>query len=187
MSQSAPNDTPLDNYATNPPPKPRDGKCQICRRWVGIRGLRREHCHLCGLVRGWACDDCNLPYTEHIQENWLVWRDFFELHICDPDAKLFDFPATPKPIRDQSPTSRPLRLSNGGGDDRSVNVSSVKGYFTIEQVAVMCGVNTATARDHFNGRRGLARQAKRTDNGAYLVPVEEALALVEDRIRKGLQ
>lgn len=187
MSRRAPTDTSRDEYAQSPPPKPRDGKCQICRRWVGVRGLVREHCHSCGIVRGWACDPCNTAYTEHVQENWLAWREFFEGHICNPEAKLFDVPATPRQARDLSPTSRPLHLSNGAGDDRIVNVSSVKGYFTIEQVAVMCGVNTATARDHFNGRRGPARQAKRTDNGAYLVPAEEALALIEHRIGKGLQ
>lgn len=51
----------------------------------------------------------------------------------------------------------------------------------------MCGVNTATARDFFNGRNGPSRIAKRADNGAYLVPFEEAMALIEDRTRRGLQ
>lgn len=187
MSGEPSNDTPRDEYAQNQRSKPRDGRCQICRRFVGVRGLRREHCHVCQLVRGWACDDCNLPYTEHVQEHWAAWRDFFDPHVCNPHAQLFDVPATPRPVRTPTSATRPLHLSNRGGDDRIVNVSLLKGYLTIEQVAVMCGINTATARDCFNGRRGPARMAKKADNGAYLVAVEEAMALLEDRVQKGLQ
>jgi recombination endonuclease VII len=187
VSHGPPDDTPREEYAQKEPPKPRDGRCQICRRFVGVRGLRREHCHVCQLVRGWACDDCNLPFTEHVQENWLAWRGYFDAHICNPGARLFDLPAAPRPTRATTSATRPLHLSNGGGDDRIVNVSLVKGYLSIEQVAAMCGINTATAREQFNGRQYAARPSKRAANGAYLIPIEEAVALLEDRIQRGLQ
>lgn len=51
----------------------------------------------------------------------------------------------------------------------------------------MLGVSTPTARDLFNGRRrGRKWDAKQTDNGSYLIPVETLLALIEDRTQKGL-
>ena len=83
-------------------------------------------------------------------------------------------------------TTRPLYLNNGADDGRVVQVSSHRGYLSIEQVAVMCGVSTPTARDWFNGRRGIARAAKQID-GAYLVPIEEARNLLDERLQKGLQ
>ena len=115
-----------------------------------------------------------------------MWRDYFEAHYCNPDLALFEAPRARKVVRERTSVTRSLHLSNGGGDDRVVNVSTIKGWFTIEQVAVACGVNTATTRDWFNGRKGPARTSKQID-GTYLIHAEELMALIADRIEKGLQ
>lgn len=190
MSDGATFDSPREESAYRPPvsrssQKPKDGRCQCCRRFVSRAGLVWDHCHHCGDGRGWCCDDCNTALTEHLIEHLGEARSYLDGHRCGNPA-LFEM-RRDVPMRDRSQVTRPVFLNNGSDDGRVVQVSRHHGWFSIEQVAVVCGVSTPTARDFFNGRRGVARMAKRADNGTWLVPAEELLALVQDRIERGLQ
>lgn len=48
------------------------GKCEICRKAPGERGLRVDHCHRTGVPRGLLCNPCNLGlgYVER-EPGWV--------------------------------------------------------------------------------------------------------------------
>lgn len=190
MSDAQPDDTPHHPSAIRPAigrnsPKPRDGRCQCCGKLTGRVLLVWDHCHDCGAGRGWCCDPCNTALTEHLIENWVQARAYLDGHDCGPSPGLFDLPPRVVTREQRSPHTKPLQLNNGAGDGRTVNVSRHRGLFTIEQVAVVLGVSTPTARDLFNGRRSQARTAFRKDD-TYLIPWETLLTLIEERVQKGL-
>lgn len=193
MSDGLPTDIPEPHSAPRLPVsrtsrKPENGRCQCCGRFAGHAGLVWDHCHDCGQGRGWACDDCNVALSKHLILHWVEAHAYLEGHRCPgPPPALFDSPdATPSVRLQRSVHTRTLHLSNGGGDGRTVNVSRHKGYVTIEQLAVLLGINTASARDLVNGRRGRQHDAKRTEDGTYLVPTESVITIIEERTRKGL-
>lgn len=192
MSGSEPDDTPRDEYAPRPAvprnsPKPRDGRCQCCGLFVGRTALVWDHCHLCQIGRGWTCDPCNTALTEHLIEHLDKAQVYLGGHVCDAHPALFDAPRVSAAVREQrSQHTRPLYLNNGSGDGRIVNVSRHKGRLSIEQVAVVLGVSTPTARDLFNGRRGTRSWAADQKDGTYLPLVEEVVAIMTDRLKRGL-
>jgi hypothetical protein len=188
VSHGPPDDTPREEYAPKPAvsrssPKPLDGRCQSCQCYVGRDSLVWDHCHTGGAGRGWCCDDCNLALTEHVLEYWDLVKAYAGGHKCPPG--LFTLPRAAAIQTPRSEYTRPLRLNNGGGDGRIIQVSRHQGWFSIEQVAVVLGISTPTARDLVNGRRGRAWPAKRNDDGSYLVPTESVLALINERTKKG--
>lgn len=76
--------------------------------------------------------------------------------------------------------TRPLYMSNGGGDDRYITVSRRPGTVTVEQLAAICGVNANTARDIASGRHN-GRGIGRLHDGTYLIEHTDVLAYLERR------
>jgi hypothetical protein len=103
----------------------------------------------------WLCNDCNLSLTEHAIKNWERLAAA-HAHECDGPQSLFPVAdlADARPMVEEDSMTRRLYLSNGGGDDRYVSASNRPGYVTVEQLAVICGINANTARDIASGRQG---------------------------------
>lgn len=76
--------------------------------------------------------------------------------------------------------TRPLYLSNGGGDHRYLTVSKADGYVTVEQLGAICGVNANTARDLVNGRRN-GRPIGQLFGSSWLISYADVLAILEKR------
>lgn len=161
------------------PRKQGNGVCACCGRYVGSSDLVDDHCHFCGVFRKWICGPCNLVLTEHAEQHWPALQAYLAEHTCEPTVQaLFDMPAERKPPVKAELHTRQQRLSNGGGDHRHVRVSTVPKYATVEQLAVVLGVNTATARDLLNGRNRTLGTKK--DN-VYLIRWEEVVELLRTR------
>jgi Recombination endonuclease VII len=157
---------------------PSNGKCQLCHSYVGRHNLVWHHCHDCGAELGWLCNPCNMPLTEHILHRWDKVDKFVRRHVCSP--RLLDVP----PVLPDQPTSsmtRPLHLSNGGGDNRYVNVSKLSGHVTCEQLGVILGINANSARDLVSGRKGSRRAV--LQSGTWFVPIPEVIELLKTRNR----
>jgi hypothetical protein len=125
----------------------------------------------------WLCDACNLSLTEHAIQWWDRLASV-HLHDCRPPAALFALPAI-RPDAETS-TTKPLHLSNGGGDDRYITVSKVPGTVTVEQLAAICGVNANTARDIASGRQN-GQGIGRKHDGTWLIEHSNALAYLAKR------
>lgn len=131
--------------------KPRNGQCEGCDRRIGMANLRLHHCHECGAFISWLCDDCNLALTEHLIEHLPQLTAMQGTHNCH--SPLFHHPRSTPIRRETTRYTRPLHLSNGGGDNvRTVSISTLAGHITVEQLAVILGVNAQTARDIASGR-----------------------------------
>lgn len=185
MTDVVPSVRKRDPSAPRPPRqrgtrKQGNGLCACCGEYVGTSRLVDDHCHLCGAARQFICEPCNLVLTEHAERHWTALGSYLDAHACQPTAPaLFDMAPTPKerPVTAELHT-RQQRLSNGGGDHRHVRVSTVPKYATVEQLAVVLGVNTATARDLLNGRNRTLGTKK--DN-VYLIRWEEVVELLRSR------
>lgn len=166
--------------------KPRDGKCQLCTRRVGSSHLVWHHCHTCGIELGWLCDDCNLPLTEHLLANWERAHKFVQRHECAAaPIRMFDVDAV-VPLRRVSSSTRTVHFSNGGGDGRTYQASTVSGHVSVEQLAAVLGVNANTARDLINGRKNGRRRGQQID-GTWHVPHNEVLAILDQRWNRNEQ
>lgn len=53
-----------NGYLPPPPekdyPRPDDGKCECCEKYIGRQGLVMDHDHHTGAFRGWTCRLCNV-------------------------------------------------------------------------------------------------------------------------------
>lgn len=156
---------------------PTDGRCQLCKTHVGTFQLVWDHCHKCGAERGWTCNPCNLAMTEHIISNWDSAQHWlFTRHECAPT--LFPTDArTTKAHACLNGETRTLFLGQGKGDPRSVRVSNVKGFVTVEQLAVFMGVTPGTVRDTIYGRRGRHHAVVKV-NRAILIPIDDAINFI---------
>ena len=99
----------------------------------------------------WLCDNCNLTLTEHAIEHWDAIAKVHD-HECAP--RMFAVPMSVRTSDAPRNGTRTQYLSNGGGDDRYVSVSTIEGFITVEQLAVICGVNAGTARNIASGKSG---------------------------------
>lgn len=152
---------------------PVDGVCTVCRRHVGVMSLVWDHCHDCGVERGWVCDDCNMALTEHLILHWDDASRYLATHTCTP--RLFDHAANRMSRRPEPEGTRRVYIGNGSGDPRFVRVSTRPGMLTVEQLAAVLGVAAGTARDRVAGRRG--RCAVRLGN-AWFVHHADALNIL---------
>lgn len=159
--------------------KPNDGRCQCCNTHVGRHQLVWDHCHDCGLERGWLCDPCNTALTEHVIYHWDKATDWlFQRHRCAP--RLLD-PGAPAQRRDFSLVgeTRSLHLGQGPRDPRTVRVSNKPGWVTLEQLAVFAGVTPGTVRDYYTRRRRSA--AAQWHNKTMMVTYEDAIEYIRER------
>jgi hypothetical protein len=119
-----------------------------------------------------------LSLTEHAIR-W--WNELARIHRhdCQPPETLFDVVA--ERSDKATATTRPLYLSNGGGDDRYITVSTKDGYVTVEQLAAICGVNANTARDAVNGRHNGGRGIGHRFGSTWLIEHADVLAYLEKR------
>jgi hypothetical protein len=129
------------------------------------------------------CNDCNLTLTEHAIEYWERLAAI-HAHDCTSAARLFDVVgvADTRPTEEDGMTRR-LYLSNGGGDDRYVSASKRDGYVTVEQLAVICGINANTARDIASGRQQGGRGIGHRHGNTWLIGHDEVLAHLAKRWR----
>jgi hypothetical protein len=59
-------------------------------------------------------------------------------------------------------------------------VSTIDGYITVEQLAVIAGINANTARDHASGRQS-NRPIGQKIGGAWFIPHAAAIEFLESR------
>jgi len=162
---------------------PSDGRCQLCDRHVGRHSLVWDHCHQCGIERGWSCHDCNLALTEHIIHHWDSATEWlFSKHQCNP--QLFPLPA-PASRRDFSLSgeTRSLYLGQGRNDSRFVKVATRADEVTVEQLAVFLAVTPGTARDMVLGRQGRIAGARKVGR-TILVKKRDALNFIHNKWEK---
>jgi hypothetical protein len=140
--------------------------------------LKWHHCHDCGRHVAWLCDRCNLTLSEHAIEHWDAIAQVHE-HACDP--RMFHVPMSGRAPEVARHGTRTQHLSNGGGDDRYVSVSTLDGFITVEQLAVICGVNANTARDIASGRSTGQPIGRRMGKGGWFISHHNVMSYLEQR------
>lgn len=120
--------------------------------------------------------------TEHLIDNWQIAQHWlFTRHECAPTL----FASGTHTIRTDigiTGETRPLFLGQGKGDPRSVRISNIEGFVTIEQIAVFLGLTPGTVRDFIYGRRGKHHAATKI-NRAILIPIADAINFITERTR----
>lgn len=162
-------------------PAPVDGRCQLCQQFVGRANLVWDHCHDCGLERGWTCHDCNMAMTVHLIHHWTAATSWlFERHQCPPQLFALPVPSSRRDRRDDEAVTRKLYLGQGRNDGRYVRISKINGMVTFEQVGPMAGVTPGTARDQLAGRRQSGVTAVKYGT-SLLIPTAEAVNYITER------
>lgn len=162
-------------------PVPSGGRCQLCQQFVGRANLVWDHCHDCGLERGWTCHDCNTAMTVHLIHHWASATNWlFERHQCPPQLFALPLPSSRRESCDHLSVTRKLYLGQGRNDGRYVRISTIDGMVTFEQVGPMAGVTPGTARDAIAGRRHSNSMAVKYRN-TLLIPTAEAVNYITER------
>lgn len=153
----------------------------MCQQHVGRINLVWDHCHECGGERGWICNHCNIAMTEHIIDNWDAATEWlFTRHECTP--RLFELPYRDRLMhRHATGETRTLHLGQGPNDHRTVRISAVPGYVTIEQFAIFLGITPGTARDIVHGRLNKMPWAQ-IHGRTILLSIPDALNYITERL-----